>query len=351
MKNCITLYDNGEVDNNMEKSGLGQPMISNSDLKKQQLTGILIVLFASALFSSLGTLTNIAYEAGVSPIAFGAWREIFGAITMCVLLIFGVGRQRNQKKVLSNIPRWQWRNLSIAALAFMSYSLAIFYAFVHLTVALAFLLFYIYPAIVTLISAVTGREMLNKQKIIALLFALGGSSLAVVGQMFGEEMRFDWLGIGLALFAAIGMSVYFLVGRKGYPSVPASYATTIFLIAAGTVFATMGFIFGEKEAILQPFHDASLWPILIFAGVVAAALPTMLLLTGIRMIGASKASILAIFEPVMGAILAAIVLGQNLYFIQIVGGILILSAAFLLQRNSDSQDIESTVSPQVIKTS
>jgi len=156
------------VGNDMEKSGLKQRMISYSDPKKQQLKGILIVLFASALFSSLGTLTNIAYEAGVSPIAFGAWREIFGAITMCILLIFGVGRQRNQKKVLANIPGWQWRNLIIAAFAFMSYSLAIFYAFVHLTVALAFLLFYIYPAIVTLISAITGREMLNKQKIIDL---------------------------------------------------------------------------------------------------------------------------------------------------------------------------------------
>jgi len=335
----------------MEKSGLKQRMISYSDPKKQQLKGILIVLFASALFSSLGTLTNIAYEAGVSPIAFGAWREIFGAITMCILLIFGVGRQRNQKKVLANIPGWQWRNLIIAAFAFMSYSLAIFYAFVHLTVALAFLLFYIYPAIVTLISAITGREMLNKQKIIALLFALGGSSLAVVGQMFGQDMRFDWLGIGLALFAAVGMSVYFLVGRNGYPSVPASYATTIFLIAAGTVFATIGFVFGEKEAILQPFQDPSLWPILIFSGVFAAALPTMLLLTGIRMIGASKASILAIFEPVMGSVLAAIVLGQSLYFIQIVGGILILAAAYILQRNSDPQDIKTPLDPQVIGAS
>ncbi|HJF30948.1 MAG TPA: DMT family transporter [Sporosarcina psychrophila] len=334
----------------MEKIGLNRHMISNSDSKKQQLRGILIVLFASALFSSLGTLTNIAYEAGVSPIAFGAWREIFGAITMCILLILGVGRQRNQKKVLATIPGWQWRNLAIAAFAFMSYSLAIFYAFVHLTVALAFLLFYIYPAIVTVISAITGHEMLNKQKIIALLFALAGSSLAVVGQMFGQDMRFDWLGIGLALFAAVGMSVYFLVGRNGYPSVPASYATTIFLIAAGTVFATIGFAFGEKEAILQPFQDASLWPILIFAGVFAAALPTMLLLTGIRMIGASKASILAIFEPVMGSVLAAIVLGQSLYFIQIVGGILILSAAFILQRNSDPQDIKSTLDSQVIRS-
>ncbi|WP_408011111.1 DMT family transporter [Pseudalkalibacillus sp. A8] len=332
----------------MDNNGVKKITIPNLNSKRRQFTGILIVLFASALFSSLGTLTNIAYEAGVSPIAFGAWREVFGALTMIVLLIIGVGRHSHtQQKSLSKIPGWQWRNLSIAAVAFMSYSLAIFYAFVHLTVALALLLFYIYPAIVTLISAFTGRELLNRQKIVALLFALVGSSLAVVGQMFGEEIRVNWIGIGLALLAALGISVYFLVGRKGYPSIPASYATTIFLLAAGTVFATVGFAFGEKESLLQPFHNASLWPILLFAGVVAAALPTMLLLTGIRMIGASKASILAIFEPVMGSILAAIFLGQNLYFIQIIGGILILSAAYILQRTSESKVVESSLEKSI----
>ncbi|MEH7307304.1 DMT family transporter [Neobacillus drentensis] len=317
--------------NNFEK----QQEISKTKSGNSQLKGILIVLFASALFSSLGTLTNFAYEAGISPVAFATWRETIGAITMVVLLVFGIGRPAHTERTpLSQIPKWQLRNLCLAAIMFMSYSLAIFYAFVHLTVALALLLFYIYPALVTVICAITGRESFTRPKFIALLLALGGSTLAILGQMLGgDAVRFDSLGIILALGAAVGMSIYFLVGRNGYPSIPASYATTLFLTAGAVVFAVIGFVFGEKESLIQPLHDASLWPILLFAGVVGAAIPTMMLLTGIRMIGASRASILAIFEPISGAIVASMFLGQNLYFNQIIGGVLILSAAVILQRN------------------
>lgn len=301
-----------------------------------QLKGIIIVLAAAALFSTLGVLTNVAFESGMSPVAFAAWRETFGALAMIILLLFGVGRPTLQDRVpFSQIPKTQLRNLCIGALAFMTYSLAIFYAFVHLTVALAYLLFYINPAIVTLISSITGREKLTKAKFIALLLALGGSTMAILGQMTGEAVRFDWIGIVLALVAAVGMSVYILVGRSGYSSVPASYATTIFLIAGALAFAIIGFSFGDKDAILLPFQDASHWPLLMFAGVIAAAIPTMMLLTGIRMIGATRSSMLQIFEPVVGSVLAAIFLAQQLYFIQIVGGVLILCAAYILQRSPE----------------
>ncbi|MCR8644496.1 DMT family transporter [Paenibacillus sp. N1-5-1-14] len=308
--------------------------MGNSSPRRTQLYGILIVLLASALFSSLGVLTNFAYEAGMSPVAFGAWRETLGAITMVILLLCGVGRpQAGERNPFKNMPKSQIRNLCFAAFAFMTYSLAIFYAFVYLTVSLAFLLFYIYPAIVTIISAVTGREMLTRTKLIALICALSGSTLAIIGQMFGEELRINWFGIVLALLAAVGIGVYFLIGKSGYPKLPASYATTIFLIAGAIVFSVIGFLFGEGESMLHPFKDASVWPILIFAGVIAAAIPTMLLLTGIRMIGPSKASIMAIFEPIVGSVLAAVFLHQQLYLIQIIGGVLILGAAYMLQRD------------------
>ncbi|WP_165571624.1 hypothetical protein [Cytobacillus praedii] len=42
---------------------------------KSQFSGILIVLIAASLFSTLGVLANIAHQQGVSLVAFGAWRE------------------------------------------------------------------------------------------------------------------------------------------------------------------------------------------------------------------------------------------------------------------------------------
>jgi drug/metabolite transporter (DMT)-like permease len=54
-------------------------------------------------------------------------------------------------------------------------------------------------------------------------------------------------------------------------------------------------------------------------------------MTGIRMLGAPRAAILATLEPVIGVGLAAWLLGEQPGLAQVAGGALILVAAVLLQ--------------------
>ena len=70
------------------------------------------------------------------------------------------------------------------------------------------------------------------------------------------------------------------------------------------------------------------------AGVIGAGIPTVAYITGIRMLGPSRAAILATLEPVIGVLLAAWLLAEQPTPIQIVGGALILAAAVLLQLRS-----------------
>ncbi|MFJ7728505.1 DMT family transporter [Neobacillus sp. NPDC097160] len=320
---------------------------NHSGDRKKLLLGIIIMLIAATLFGTLGTLTNLAVKAGLSPVSFAMWRELFGTISLIILLAFGIGKPpKADRTPLSKIPRNQIRNLIIASIAFSAYSLAMFYAFVELSVALAMLLFYTFPAIVTIICAVTGVERLNSPKLIALILSLGGGALAVIGQLFGQSVQISTLGIALALGAALGMSVFYMIGRSGYQSLPPTYATTFFLAAGSIVFAICGLAFGEGATLIAPFVDASayVWFILIFAGLAGAAIPTMLMVTSIRMIGASRASTMQIFEPVVAAILAAIFLAQPIYTIQIIGGALIIIAAFILQRKTKEPSIELPLS-------
>lgn len=306
--------------------------------RKTLLIGIIIMLIAATLFGSLGTLTNLAVEAGLSPVSFAMWRELLGTISLLILLAFGVGRTSKSERIpLSKIPKSQIRNLFFASLAFSAYSLAMFYAFVELTVALAMLLFYTFPAIVTIICAVTGVEKLSPTRVIALGLSLTGGALAVFGQLFDQNVNISTLGVALALGAAVGMSVFYMIGRSGYQSLPPTYATTFFLAMGTIVFAVFGILFGEGYTLIIPFIESSsyLWFILIFSGLAGAAIPTMLMVTSIRMIGASRAATMQIFEPVVAAILAAIFLGQQIYTIQIIGGILIILSAYMLQRKAN----------------
>ena len=68
--------------------------------------------------------------------------------------------------------------------------------------------------------------------------------------------------------------------------------------------------------------------------IAAAAIPSLGFLTGIRLIGGTRAGILMLFEPVVGVALAAWLLSEALAPIQILGAIAILGAALLLQRSS-----------------
>ncbi|MCA1587472.1 MAG: EamA family transporter [Chloroflexi bacterium] len=78
-----------------------------------------------------------------------------------------------------------------------------------------------------------------------------------------------------------------------------------------------------------------LWPVLV-AGVIGAGIPTVAYITGIRMLGPSRAAILATLEPVVAVALAAWLLAELPTLLQVVGGILILLAAVLLQLRSQS---------------
>src|SRR5207245_3404907 len=78
---------------------------------------------------------------------------------------------------------------------------------------------------------------------------------------------------------------------------------------------------------------AAAWPVL-FAGVIGAGVPTLCFITGIRLLGAPRAAILATLEPVVGVGLAALLLREEPAVLQIVGGLLIIGAGVLLQLRS-----------------
>ena len=78
-----------------------------------------------------------------------------------------------------------------------------FIAFDRITVALALLGFYTYPAMVAVVNVALGREPLDRTRVVALGLALAGMVAVVASQLDpAAGIRLDALGIGLALGAA-----------------------------------------------------------------------------------------------------------------------------------------------------
>jgi drug/metabolite transporter (DMT)-like permease len=297
--------------------------------------GVAIVLVAASLFGTLGPLSRFAYDAGMQPLAFVAWRAAIACLATAAFVAWRIARRGERLTRLSDLDRRARLSLAAAALAGFTLNLCMFIAFDRITVALALLGFYTYPVMVAVANVALGRERLDRARVAALGLAVGGMVAVVASQLDpAAGITLDAIGIALTLGAASSQAVFVLVSRRGYRTVPADQA--IFVVLAVTVVCCLALAAttGAIATMVYPIEATAVLPLLSFTGLVAAAIPSMLFLTGIRLLGGTSAGILMLFEPVVGVALAAWLLAEGLAPVQVLGGLAILAAAVILQRTS-----------------
>ncbi|MBE3075595.1 MAG: DMT family transporter [Actinobacteria bacterium] len=303
------------------------------------LFGFAIVLVAASLFGTLGPLSNFAYDAGMEPVPFIAWRAALGALGTGAFVAWRLARGGARIISLRTLRTRERAALAIACACAAGLNLALFVAFDRVTIALALLCFYTYPAMVTGLDIATGREVLDRSKWIAMGLALGGMAAVVASQLDpAAGIKLDGLGVALALAAAVCQTVFVTVSRSGYRRIPADQAMTIILGLSLIVCTLLAIGTGGGAGLALPLAQPSLLPLLLFTGLFVAAIPSLFFLVGIRIIGGTRAGVMMLFEPVVGVALAAWLLGESLQPIQLVGGVAILAAALILQRTTPLGD-------------
>ena len=300
---------------------------------RSQLTGTLAALTAATLFGTLGPLSRLGADLGVVGVAFTAWRGLLGALFLAVLIITR-GAAGSSLAAVRHLPRRGKAAFAVAALMGVTLNTALFTAFGLIPIALALVLFYLFPAGVVVTDLALGRERLTVSRVSALVLSTAGVALVLFGGM-ETGLTINPLGVALGLLAAVAQTVFVTVSRHGYDSVPADAATlgvvgTAFVVASG-----IAVVAGQGSSLLVPFSTPEVWPYLLFAGVAAAGVSSLLFLSAIRLIGGTRTGILMLFEPVVGVLLAAAVLGEALSPLQAIGGGLVLAGALVLQLGAD----------------
>lgn len=297
------------------------------------VTGVAIVLIAASLFGTLGPVSRFAYDAGMEPLAFVAWRGAIGFLATAAFVAWRIVRRGARLTRPSDLDLGARRSLAVAAVMGFVLNLCMFIAFDRITVALALLGFYTYPVMVAAGNVALGHEPLDRPRVVALTLAVAGMVAVVASQLDPSAgIRFDLIGVGLAIGAALSQAVFVLLSRSGYRSVPADQAMGVVLAVTVASSLLVAVVSGAAGTLAYPVEAPSVVPLLVFTGLFAAAIPSMLFLTGIRLVGGTGAGILMLFEPVVGVALAAWLLGEGLAPIQVLGGLAILGAALILQR-------------------
>lgn len=298
-------------------------------MPRTSLNGALLIILAATCFGTLGPLSRFAEDAGVGSLALVAWRAGLGAGTMLVLIgaRWALGNARPVSfRAIPVRDRW-FVVAAAAANALLNFS--VFSAFNRISIALALLVFYLYPAMVAVVSVAWFGERLDRLRWTALGVSLAGLVLVLAGA--GDIGELDGIGLGLAFVGALAQVFYVLSARYGFAHVPGPQAAALTMTGAATIYVVIAGASGALVALAAPLASVqALWPVLM-AGIIGAGIPTVSYITGIRLLGPSRAVILATLEPVIGVALAAWLLAEQPTVVQLVGGALILVAAVLLQ--------------------
>jgi drug/metabolite transporter (DMT)-like permease len=302
---------------------------------RQLLLGTLAAVVAASLFGTLGPLARFGAEAGVTGVAFTAWRAALGMLFLAALITLR-GEAAGSIRALRTLPSRGRAALAIAALMGVTLNVAMFTAFGLIPIALVLMLFYTYPAGVVIVDVALGRERLSPSRLAALALSFTGVVLVLVGGMDATSgAAISLLGIVLGLGSAVSQVVFVTVSRGGYSAVPAPAATLVILLASLAGASTIALIVGQADGLTAPLRSTEPWPFLLLAGVVAAGVSSLLFLTAIRTIGGTRTGILMLLEPVVGVMLAALWLGEALGPVQLAGGGLVLAGALVLQLSSE----------------
>lgn len=289
-----------------------------------------LVVLAAVCFATLGPTSRFAFAAGVDVLTLVLWRVAIGGLfVLGTALVLGRLGQVVARP-LREIPRRHRLMLGVAGLTNAALNLTVLMAISRISIALALLVFYTYPALVALVATAFFGERLDALRWIALGVSLFGLALVVIGA--GELGQVDLVGVGLAFIGALCQVVYALSARHGFPSVPAPQAGGVTFAVATLTYLVVAAMTGQVGVLDSPLaSSAALLPVL-FAGVIGAGIPTMAWIIGIRILGAPRAAIISTLEPVVGVALAAVLLSEIPTALQVVGGACIVGAAIVVQR-------------------
>ena len=265
---------------------------------------------------------KFAFMAGVNLTTLLAFRFLFSALFCFVALVL------TEKNIA--LPKAQWRSIFLLG-GLVHVAVSIFYTIsVHrLPASLTGLVFYLYPAMVTALAVLAGRESLNRFKLGSLAICFAGL-LQVMGVSFGEV---SMSGLLFGVAAAFMQACHVLLSHAIIADLSPLLAVGWSALATSAVF----FLYGVVEGNLLWNMTPLAWGAILGTGFFANFIGIVCFFAGMKRVGPSTASIVMNLEPVLTVILSVLLLAESFSWGQAIGGGGILLGLYLLQRKESSR--------------
>ena len=276
-----------------------------------------LVAFSACCFGSIAILVTLATRAGARLVELLAWRYLLAAVLLGLVaggpaVVRRPGRRSFLIMALAGGGQAVVAGLSLSALRYIP------------TATMAFL-FYTYPAWVTVISALRGKEPLTGRRLIALVLSLAGI-VAMVGLPGAGTSSDATPGVVLALSGALLYALYIpMLGHFGR-ELGSALASTFTAAGAAVILFVVAFAQGGF-ALRQP---PIVWIAVVLLAVLCTVVAFMCFLRGLETLGPVRTAIVSTVEPFWGALAASLLLAQPLTSRTLTGGVLVAAAVIIL---------------------
>jgi len=280
-----------------------------------RLIGIFLIVVAAASFATSPIFARIAYDAGANPNTFLFIRFAIAATIITLVMVFK-GFQWPRGQLLVSL-------VLIGGVCFAGLNLSFYTALTLAPVNLVIVIAYMYPALVTLFSALFLKKPITKQQLSALFLTLVGV-VVTTGLDWGGQS----LGIVLAITTAVIYSVYFTFGSLSIRKAGPVSASAVIFISVTIVYGVIVTIQGFKLP-----TALSGWTAIILCALFSTVFGIVCLYEGLKRIDPANTAMISTIEVIVAAALAILILGETMSLPKILGACLIISAVVILGKS------------------
>ncbi|HEX3648366.1 MAG TPA: EamA family transporter [Pseudonocardiaceae bacterium] len=307
--------------------------------------GTALIVFSSCCFGTSGVLAKASIDAGLSPEQVASARICLAAVILLVgTALFRPKALRVRRRELPTLVAYGLVGVAAVQLLY-------FVAVARLPIGVAMLLEYMSPVLVTLWVRFVRGTRLHRAIWVGVGLAVAG--LVLVAQVW-DGLSLDTVGILAGLATAACSATYFLLGERSVAASDPVGITTWGLVigaAAVTAVAPVWSLPGTvvtADTAFGPWRPP-VWLLVLAVAFVATAVAYLVGMASLRHLPSSVVSVLSLIEPVTATALAWALLGQALSVIQVIGGVVLLSGALVVQLTSRrSVNAEPVVAPEYV---
>jgi drug/metabolite transporter (DMT)-like permease len=282
-------------------------------------TADLMLLTTVSLWALNFTVSKYILDEGFHPLAYSSVRYacaalIFAGITLAWEGSLRIGRRELPLIVFGTIV------LFVNQLSFV-------YALRFTTATTVALLFGTLPIFTALFARGSGVEHLSLRFWLAAGLSFAGVALVALGS--GGHLSTNLKGDGLAVLGAATWAAYSVAISPLMRRYSPFRLSAVFLIAVVVPLAAVG----SRQIAHQSFDFGALvWVGFAFAVLGPLVITNLLWFTAIDRVGPSRASLFANLQPFLAAIVALVLLSENITTVQIIGGLAIGGGIVLAPR-------------------